>query len=238
MAPLGARDAKLGLPLPRWHRDSAQHKCTQSGRSERPVPDSATVGVESPRRSIAALRGAQAPERRRSGKPTGDKRSSNRASRGARFAAAKQRSAGHRRASGGHTACVILRCVVPDESTASDAVQLLKLVSDAAGRRDLGAIHGALCARWSVGPLHTDWDGDIQGHAAIRGFMEDWFAVLTRSGSARPRSFSTSAMDRLRRVASERPSWWQQRRGPTSLRGRPAVRSGQDSASHELHGHR
>ena len=162
----------------------------------------------------------------------------NRASRGARFAAAKQRSAGHRRASGGHTACVILRCVVPDESTASDAVQLLKLVSDAAGRRDLGAIHGALCARWSVGPLHTDWDGDIQGHAAIRGFMEDWFAVLTRSGSARPRSFSTSAMDRLRRVASERPSWWQQRRGPTSLRGRPAVRSGQDSASHELHGHR
>ena len=174
MAPLGARDAKLGLPLPRWHRDSAQHKCTQSGRSERPIPDSATVGVS--HHAAASLPcvvrrhlsdGGAASRRATSARP-------NRASRGARFAVAKQRSAGHRRASGGHTACVILRCVVPDESTASDAVQLLKLVSDAAGRRDLGAITALYAPDgvWDLSPIRM---GTFEGHAAIRGFMEDWF---------------------------------------------------------------
>jgi ketosteroid isomerase-like protein len=64
--------------------------------------------------------------------------------------------------------------VVPDESTASDAVQLLKLVSDAAGRRDLGAIT-ALYAPDGVWDLSPIGMGTFEGHAAIRGFMEDWF---------------------------------------------------------------
>ncbi len=65
---------------------------------------------------------------------------------------------------------------MPDESTPSDQVLLLKWVSDAAARRDLDAIVALYAPDgvWDLSPLGM---GTFEGHAAIRGFMEDWFGA-------------------------------------------------------------
>ncbi len=61
-----------------------------------------------------------------------------------------------------------------EESTTPDLVLLLKRLSDAVGRRDPDAITALYAPNgvWDLSPIGA---GTFEGHAAVRGFMEDWF---------------------------------------------------------------
>ena len=62
-----------------------------------------------------------------------------------------------------------------EEGTAFDLVELQKRLTDAVSRRELAAIAAFFApdAAWDMSPTGT---GVFEGHAAIRGFWEDWFA--------------------------------------------------------------
>lgn len=63
-----------------------------------------------------------------------------------------------------------------DEPMTPDLVPLLKRLADAVGRRDVDAITGLYAPDgvWDLSPVGM---GTFEGHAAIRGFMEDWFSA-------------------------------------------------------------
>ena len=64
---------------------------------------------------------------------------------------------------------------MPEESTTPDLVELQKQLTEATNRREVDAIVAfyAPDAVWDMSPLGM---GTFEGQAAIRGFMEDWFA--------------------------------------------------------------
>jgi ketosteroid isomerase-like protein len=61
------------------------------------------------------------------------------------------------------------------ESTTPDLVERQKRLTDAANRRDLDALMTfyAPDAIYDMSPIGM---GTFEGHAAVRGFVEDWFA--------------------------------------------------------------
>jgi ketosteroid isomerase-like protein len=65
---------------------------------------------------------------------------------------------------------------MPGESTTPDLVELSRSLFEAANRRDFEAIllRYAPDAVWDMNPLGGL--GTFEGHAAIRGFWQDWFA--------------------------------------------------------------
>jgi len=76
---------------------------------------------------------------------------------------------------GSHRACVILRCLMSEESTTPDPVELLGRAVEAANRRDLDAAASSFAE-------DATFDGralgdHFQGRAAIRSFLEDWFGT-------------------------------------------------------------
>lgn len=76
---------------------------------------------------------------------------------------------------GSHRACVILRCLMSEESTTPDPVELMGRAFEAANRRDLDAAASSFAE-------DATFDGRalgdrFQGRAAIRSFLEDWFGA-------------------------------------------------------------
>ncbi len=74
-----------------------------------------------------------------------------------------------------HRACVILRCLMSEESTTPDPVELLGRAVEAANRRDLDAAASSFAE-------DATFDGralgdHFQGRTAIRSFLEDWFST-------------------------------------------------------------
>jgi ketosteroid isomerase-like protein len=72
-------------------------------------------------------------------------------------------------------ASVILRCLMAEESTTTDPVELLGRAVEAANRRDLDAAAGSFAE-------DAIFDGRalgdrFEGRAAIRSFLEDWFGM-------------------------------------------------------------
>jgi ketosteroid isomerase-like protein len=64
---------------------------------------------------------------------------------------------------------------MPEESTTPDLVELVRVVTDAADRRDLDAVMRFFApdAVWDAVSLGTSFE-DV---AAIRGFLEDWLGA-------------------------------------------------------------
>jgi ketosteroid isomerase-like protein len=62
-----------------------------------------------------------------------------------------------------------------EESTTPDLVELQNRLTEATNRRDVDAIVAfyAPDAVWDMSPMGM---GTFEGQAAVRGFMEDWFA--------------------------------------------------------------
>jgi ketosteroid isomerase-like protein len=65
---------------------------------------------------------------------------------------------------------------MPEESTTPDVMELVRQAFDAGSRHDVDAIMGfhASDAVWDLSDLGL---GTFDGAAAIRGFVEDWFAT-------------------------------------------------------------
>ena len=63
-----------------------------------------------------------------------------------------------------------------EESTTPDLAELQERLADAVGRRDLDAIT-AIYAPDAVRGMSPTGTGVFEGHVAIRGFWEDWFAA-------------------------------------------------------------
>jgi ketosteroid isomerase-like protein len=63
---------------------------------------------------------------------------------------------------------------MPEESTTSDLVELVRRTSEAGSRRDIDGILSfyAPGAIWDMSPVGL---GVHEGAAAIRGFLEDWY---------------------------------------------------------------
>jgi ketosteroid isomerase-like protein len=63
---------------------------------------------------------------------------------------------------------------MPDESTTPDLVELQNRLTEATNRRDLDAITAfyAPDGVYDMSPLGM---GTFEGHAAVRGFIEDWW---------------------------------------------------------------
>lgn|GEM_PF-624834 len=66
-----------------------------------------------------------------------------------------------------------------EESTTPDLVELQNALTEAGGRRDLDAITAfyAPGVIWDMSPMGM---GVFEGRAAVRGFLEDWFAAYEK----------------------------------------------------------
>jgi uncharacterized protein (TIGR02246 family) len=135
---------------------------------------------------------------------------------------------------GSHRACAILRCLMSEESTTPDPVELLGRAVEAANRRDLDAAASSFAE-------DATFDGralgdHFQGRAAIRSFLEDWFGTYEELefGLEEVRDLGNGVVFAV--VVQNRSSGWQ-RRSPSTTRGM-GVRLGRrlDRTPYDLRG--
>jgi ketosteroid isomerase-like protein len=96
------------------------------------------------------------------------------------------------------------------ESTTPDLVERQKRLTEAANRRDLDAMM-VFYTPDGVYDMSMGM-GTFEGHAAVRGFIEDWWSSYEEY-EFEARRLSTSAMELAFACSFRRAVQWQQRRG-------------------------